>query len=75
MPAFQWLPVDDSDVRWSVRATDPRNGDDLSRDDVMAPDAEEAARKVAEDLMADTGLDFDVVAEWVDPAERLRRSA
>jgi hypothetical protein len=62
-------------IRWYIDVRDERNGDDLSRDDVIAPDAEEAQIKVAEDLMTDTGLDFDVVAQWVGPATPLRRTA
>jgi hypothetical protein len=71
---IRWIDVDDSDVRWSVRVTDPRNGDDLGRP-VEAPDAEEAQIKVAEELMQDTGRDFDEVAQWVGPATRFHRYA
>jgi hypothetical protein len=80
MPAFQWLPTDDSPIwgwpvpRYYVEVVDGRNGDDLGRP-VEAPDAEEAQIKVAEELMQDTGRDFDEVAQWVGPATRFHRYA
>jgi hypothetical protein len=77
--SLTWIPVDDSLVRWRlpryyVETRDARNGDDLSRV-VEAPDAEEAQIKVAEELMQDTGEDFDEVATWVGPATRFHRYA
>jgi hypothetical protein len=61
-------------IRWYVDVVDPRNGDNLGRP-VEAPDAEEAQIKVAEELMQDTGRDFDEVAQWVGPATQEHRYA
>lgn len=62
-------------IRWHIDVVDERNGDDLSRDDVLAPDAEEAQIQVAEELAQLTGIEFDVVAAWVGTAVPVNRYA
>ena len=70
---IRWYDYADRDVLWTVHVTTP-NGDTFD-EPVEAADSDDAATYVTELYSRLTGEDFDTVATWVDPAQRLRRSA